>query len=145
MPANILLFFLARYFWAKLFLAHSCSLLLSLWLTLALSLARSVTVTLAHNGLLWLTFFSLALSGAHWLKSSLFSSLRHSCIAPVYPALQVHSEQIHILKDQGDLNCGVSSQADFILNYFLSNFLKFLQISSQILHFLPARLAGWNN
>ena len=31
------------------------------------------------------------------------------------------------------------------LNYFLSNFLNFPQISSQILHFLPARLAGWNN
>ena len=24
---------------------------------------------------------------------------------------------------QGDINCGASSQADFILNYFLSNFL----------------------
>ena len=26
---------------------------------------------------------------------------------------------------QGDINCGAFSQADFILNYFLSNFLKF--------------------
>ena len=51
---------------------------------------------------------------------------------------------------QGDFNCRASSQADFILNYFLSNvlkcpqmssnFLKFPQISSQILHFLQA---GW--
>ena len=35
---------------------------------------------------------------------------------------------------QGDFNCGASSQADFILNYFLSKFLKFLlkfSISSQ--------------
>ena len=35
---------------------------------------------------------------------------------------------------QGDYNCGAPSQADFILNYFLSNFLKFplkLSISSQ--------------
>ena len=50
---------------------------------------------------------------------------------------------------QGDSNCGASSQANFILNYFfsnfLSNFLQFPQILSQILHFLPARLAGWNN
>ena len=35
---------------------------------------------------------------------------------------------------QGDFNCGASSKADFILNYFL----KFPQISSQMLHFLPA-------
>ena len=35
---------------------------------------------------------------------------------------------------QGDFNCEASSQADFILNYFLSKFLKFLlkfSISSQ--------------
>ena len=61
----------------------------------------------------------------------------------------------NICKKQGDFNCGASFQADFILNYFLSNFLKFSQISSnflklpqissQILHFLPACLAGWNN
>ena len=61
----------------------------------------------------------------------------------------------NICKKQGDFNCGASFQADFILNYFLSNFPKFSQISSnflkppqissQILHFLPARLAGWNN
>ena len=39
-----------------------------------------------------------------------------------------------IAKSQGDFNCGASSQADFILNYFLSNFLKFplkFSISSQ--------------
>ena len=46
---------------------------------------------------------------------------------------------------QGDSNCEASSQADLILNYFLSNFLKIPQISSKILHFLPAWLAGWNN
>ena len=45
---------------------------------------------------------------------------------------------------QGDLNCGASSQADFFLNYFLSKVLKFTKISSQILHFLTARLAGWS-
>ena len=28
------------------------------------------------------------------------------------------------LKNQVDINCGASSQADFILNYFLSNFLS---------------------
>ena len=31
---------------------------------------------------------------------------------------------------QGDFNCRASSQADFILNYFLSNVLNFPQISS---------------
>ena len=46
---------------------------------------------------------------------------------------------------QGDINCGASSQDDFILNYFLANFPKFPQISPQILLFLPAWLAGWNN
>ena len=61
----------------------------------------------------------------------------------------------NICKKQGDFNCGASFQADFILNYFLSNFLKFSQISSnflklpqissQILHLLPAWLANWNN
>ena len=48
---------------------------------------------------------------------------------------------------QGDFNCGTSSKADFILNYFHSNssiFLNFPQFSSQILHFLPPRLAGLN-
>ena len=33
------------------------------------------------------------------------------------------------LKNQGDFNCGASSKADFILNNFLANFLKFRQIS----------------
>ena len=46
---------------------------------------------------------------------------------------------------QGNFNCGASSQAGFILNYFLSNLPKFPQISSHFLHFLPARLAGWNS
>ena len=35
---------------------------------------------------------------------------------------------------QGDIDCGASSQADIILNYFLSNFLEFplkISISSQ--------------
>ena len=45
----------------------------------------------------------------------------------------------------GDIYCGASSQADFILNYFLSNFLTFPQTSSQIHYFLQAWLAGWNN
>ena len=54
---------------------------------------------------------------------------------------------------QGDFNCGASFQAHFILNYFLSNFLnfsqiysnipKFPQISSQILNlFYPCWQAG---
>ena len=69
---------------------------------------------------------------------------------------------------QDDINCGPLSHPDFIkndvlsnfLNFILkfpqfylnlilssifSNFLKFSQISSQILHILPAWLAGWNN
>ena len=37
------------------------------------------------------------------------------------------------------------SRVTLILYYFLSNLLKLPQISSQILHFLPARPAGWNN
>ena len=41
-----------------------------------------------------------------------------------------------IAKSQGDFNCGASSQADFILNYFLSNFLKFSQISTNFPKFL---------
>ena len=41
---------------------------------------------------------------------------------------------------QGDFNFGASSQAVFILNYFLSKFFNFPQISSQIFHsFQP----GW--
>ena len=47
--------------------------------------------------------------------------------------------------NQGDFNCGASSQADFILNYFLSKVLKFTKKSSQILHFLTARLAERSN
>ena len=39
----------------------------------------------------------------------------------------------HHIKSQGDFNCGSSSQADFILNYFLSNSLKFSQMSSNFL------------
>ena len=38
---------------------------------------------------------------------------------------------------KSDINCGAFSQADFILKYFLSNFLK-LSISSQ-----PGWQAGW--
>ena len=44
---------------------------------------------------------------------------------------------------QGDINFGASSQANFILNYFLSNFLKFplkFSISSQ-----PGWKAGTTN
>ena len=53
---------------------------------------------------------------------------------------------------QGDFNCGVSSHTDFNSSPISSldslNFLKipkFPQIFSQILHFLPASMAGWNN
>ena len=49
---------------------------------------------------------------------------------------------------QGDFYCRASSQADFILNYFLSNVLKFPQISPNFLSNSPfptSRLAGWNN
>ena len=60
-----------------------------------------------------------------------------------------HGYTIHTVADaQGDFICGASPQADFILNYFLSDFLVYLQvpqISSQILNFFPAWLAGWNN
>ena len=35
-----------------------------------------------------------------------------------------------LVTGQGDNNCGPSWHPDFIKNYFLSNFLKFLQISS---------------
>ena len=55
---------------------------------MALSLALSVTVTLAHSDSLWLTLaLSLALPGAHRLTRSLLGSLRLRCIAPVHPAL----------------------------------------------------------
>ena len=40
---------------------------------------------------------------------------------------------IHIELSQGDFNCGASSKADFILNYFLSKFLNFPKISSNFL------------
>ena len=53
---------------------------------------------------------------------------------------------------QGTINCGTSSQADFILNYFLAKFLnlpkisskvlKFPHISYQIPNFILAQLAG---
>ena len=33
-----------------------------------------------------------------------------------------HQKQNISTLDQGDINCGTSSQTDFILNYFLSNF-----------------------
>ena len=57
-----------------------------------------------------------------------------------------HRYTIYTVTDvQGDFNCGGSPKPDYILNYFLSNFLAFPQISSQILHFLPAWLEGWNN
>ena len=49
---------------------------------------------------------------------------------------------------QGDFNCRASSQADFILNYFLSNVLNFPQISPNFLSNSPfptSQLAGWNN
>ena len=57
-------------------LAHSCSF----WPTLALPLAHSVTVTLAHFGWLWLS---------QALIRFLLGSLHCSCIAPVYPALKM--------------------------------------------------------
>ena len=57
-------------------LAHSCSL----WPTLALPLAHSATITLAHSGSLWLS---------QALIRFLLGSLRRSCIAPVYPALKM--------------------------------------------------------
>ena len=41
---------------------------------------------------------------------------------------------------QGDINCGASSQADFILNYFLSNFLNFLKFP---LKFSISSQPGW--
>ena len=65
----------------------------------------------------------------------------------------INIEQIPRRWGQGTINCGASSQTDFILNYFLSNFLskflnfpkKFLeipQIPSQIFFFLLAWPAG---
>ena len=46
----------------------------------------------------------------------------------------VPGNYIEMITTQGDFDCGTSSQADSILNYFLSNFLKFplkFSISSQ--------------
>ena len=45
----------------------------------------------------------------------------------------------HHIKSQGDFNCGSSSQADFILKYFLSNFLNF-HSNSPFPHSLAGRL-----
>ena len=57
-----------------------------------------------------------------------------------------HGYTIHTVTDvQGDFNCGASPhQADFILNYFLSDFLVFLQVFSNFLSNspFPPRLAG---
>ena len=47
---------------------------------------------------------------------------------------------IHIELSQGDFNCGASSKADFILNYFLSKFLNFPKISSNFLKQLKPSL-----
>ena len=44
---------------------------------------------------------------------------------------------IHIELSKGDFNCGASSKADFILNYFLSKFLNFPKISSNFLSNSP--------
>ena len=41
----------------------------------------------------------------------------------------------HHIKSQGYFNCGSTSQADFVLNYFLSNLIKFPQTSLNILKF----------
>ena len=86
-----------RYKWAKLSLAHSGSLWLTLahpcsfdllwrclWLTLWLSLSLVLIPALTHFGFLRLT---LALSGVHQLTRSLLGSLRRSSVAPVYQAL----------------------------------------------------------
>ena len=43
------------------------------------------------------------------------------------------SRERGLTSTQGDFDCGASFQADFILNYFLSNYLKFPQISSNCL------------
>ena len=47
---------------------------------------------------------------------------------------------IEMITTQGDFNCGTSSQADSILNYFLSNFLKFPQFP---LKFSISSQPGW--
>ena len=46
-------------------------------------------------------------------------------------------------KDQDGFYCGISSQADFILNYFLSKFLKFLQMFLNFLSFSISSQPGW--
>ena len=46
--------------------------------------------------------------------------------------LNIEQWTTQVVLNQGDINCGSSSQADFVLSYFLSNFL-------------PARWADWNN
>ena len=46
------------------------------------------------------------------------------------------SRERGLTSTQGVFDCGASSQADFILNYFLSNFLKFSQISTNFPKFL---------
>ena len=54
-------------------------------------------------------------------------------------------QYIHLY--QGNINCGASSQTDF-LTFWIIALQIYSQISSNIsqnLHFLPAQLAGWNN
>ena len=58
------------------------------------------------------------------------------CVGRVPPDLEYSGCDIDDDDDQqqGNLNCGASSQADFILKYFFSKFLKFplkFSISSQ--------------
>ena len=56
-----------------------------------------------------------------------------------------HGYTIHTVTDvQGDFNCGGSPKPDYILNYFLSNFLAFPQVSSNFLSNSPSppSLAG---
>ena len=51
---------------------------------------------------------------------------------------------IYDSKQQGDINCEASSQAGFILNYFLLNFLfKFLNFPKNILKFSISFQPGW--
>ena len=79
----------ARNLWAKLSLAHSCSLLLTLAYSVNVTLAHSSSLSGSlchcHSGSLWLTLplfgslrltlaLSLALPGAHWLTMCLPSS-----------------------------------------------------------------------
>ena len=65
--------------------------------------------------------------------------IREALIA-IFEILKKRNQTEIVNQFQGDINCGASSQADFILNYFLLNLLKFpLKFS-----ILPARLAGNN-